>query len=91
MVAVGRVVAPEVTPTNYVANFITPVEPDLYLIIFDWNAGVLTPEESVTLQLIVQGVALSALRLVSETSLTTPSWRWAEPPSRALLARRSMA
>lgn len=31
---------------NYVATFSAPVEADLYLIVFDWNAGVITPTTS---------------------------------------------
>lgn len=57
-VAVGRSTnVLELTPGNYTATFISPAQPDLYLVIFDWNDGVLTAAESATSQLVVQGVA----------------------------------
>lgn len=57
LVSIARIPAPEATPGAYVATFVAPAEPDLYLAIFDWNEGTLTPEESATYDFIVQGIA----------------------------------
>lgn len=59
-VAIGRteVGVEEASPGAYVASFIAPAEPDLYLVIFDWNGGVLEELTSVTYDFIVQGMAM---------------------------------
>lgn len=50
LVAIGRtetgVVQRPPGSGNYVAIFVAPVEGDLYLVVADWSAGVLTPETS---------------------------------------------
>jgi len=67
-IAIGRftngVVERPAGTGNYVATFVTPAEPDLYLIVLDWNNGVLIPTKS-----IVEELQVSALVAIEETGL----------------------
>ena len=67
-IAVGRFTAgvverPDGTG-NYVATFTVPAEPDLYLIVLDWNGGVLTSTKS-----LVEELQVSALVAIEDTGL----------------------
>jgi hypothetical protein len=45
---------------NYVSTFVAPVEADLYLVVLDWNNGVLTPTKSVVQEMQVTSSVLQA-------------------------------
>jgi hypothetical protein len=67
-VAIGRtttgVVERPAGSGNYVATFVAPVEVDLYLIVIDWNAGVITTTKSKVEELqITSAVAQAATGL----------------------------
>lgn len=60
-IAIGRstttVVERPAGSGNYVGTFVAPVEPDLYLIILDWNSGHPTPTTSIVEELQITSAA----------------------------------
>lgn len=65
---------------NYVASFTSPAEPDLYLIVFDWNAGAITPAASAVIQLRVESqdvpttAALADIASYAKAHLGASTW-----------------
>ena len=64
---------------NFVLTFNAPAEPDLYLVVLDWNNGAIVPASSAVLELRVQtdtsSVAMATVASYAQMYLGTSTWR----------------
>jgi hypothetical protein len=84
-IAIGRTTASVVERPagsgNYVATFSAPVEVDVYLVVIDWNAGVITPSTSkveemqVTSTINQEETGLGPVADYTKTALGGETWR----------------